>query len=153
MAIFFIGATFSQIVRPSRIGSSDRSRRPVGMSQQPPQGDARYRVNSSVRCYVAELRFGTVSASWSFDQSAERVVLLGDMVVYKTRHYRLQPPERMIEIVEQHSQLKSGGVVTVGNKAIYWDGEDREFTPYPFIDITPPSDHARFRAMLDAARP
>lgn len=117
------------------------------MNQQPPQGDARYRVNSSVRCYVAELRIGTVGASWSFDESAERVVHLGDMVIYKTRPYRLQPAERMIEIVETHSQLK-GGVVTVGNKAIYWDGEDREFTPYPFIDITSPKAHARFHELL-----
>ena len=119
------------------------------MDQQPPQGDARYRVNSSVRCYVAELRIGTAGASWSFDQSAERVVHLGDRVVYQNRHYRLQPPERMIEIVETHSRLK-GGVVTVGNKAIYWDEDDREFTPYPFIDISPSGDHDRYRAMLAA---
>jgi hypothetical protein len=121
------------------------------MDQQPPQGDARYRVHRSVRCYIAELRFGTVGASWSFDESAERKVYLDpagrEFVVYKTRYYPLQPAARMIEIVKTHSRLQ-GGVVTVGNKAIYWDGEDREFAPYPFIDLTSQAEHARFRQLL-----
>jgi hypothetical protein len=122
------------------------------MSQQPPKGDARYRVHRSVRCYIAEVRFGTEGVSWAFDESAERVVHLDlwdrETVVYKTRHYPLQPAKRMIEIVETHSRLKGGGVVTVGNKAIYWDGEDREFTPHPFIDLTSLKEHARFRELL-----
>lgn len=121
------------------------------LSQQPPKGDARYRVHRSVKCYVAELRIGTVGASWAFDESAERVVYLDpagrEVVVYKTRYYPLQPAERMVEIAKTHSQLKAG-VVTVGNKPIYWDGDDRAFTPYEFIDITPKRDHARYREML-----
>lgn len=121
--------------------------------QQPPKADARYRVHRSERCYVAELMVGTGGASWYFDASVERVVYLGpggqEMVVYKRRYYPLQPAERMIEIAEAHVLLESG-VVSVGGKPLHWGG-DCEFTPHPFIDITPPKEHARFREILARA--
>ena len=122
-----------------------------GMEQQPPRGDARYRVYRSVRFYVAELMVGTGGATWYFNDSKQRVVYRTpdgiENVVYKTIYYPLQSAERMIEIAENHSRLP-GGTVIIGGKPIYADDDDREFAPYPFIDITHPSEHERFRAII-----
>lgn len=121
------------------------------MDQEPPKGDARYRVHRSVKCYVAELMVGTAGATWYFDDSAERVVHRfpdGSLrVQYRTRFHRLQSAERMAELVSE--QLARDGALRIGGKHISL-GEDCSFEPYEFIDITAPEEHERAKAIFAA---
>lgn len=122
------------------------------MDQTPPQGDNRYRTHRSVKCYVAELTVGTGGGTWYVNQSAQRVIYLFpggvEKVVYKNRFYPLQPRERLIEIAQRHLAL--GGTIMIGGKPFYAHGQDQTFDPYPFIDVTPREDHARFEAIIAA---
>lgn len=123
----------------------------VGMDQEPPKGDARYRVHESVKCYVAELLLGTAGATWYFDQSAERVlhVLNGKYhVQYQNCFYPLQPSERMVALAKE--QLARDGTISVGGKRIASDENDQSFEPHPFIDVTPPDDHLKAEAIFAA---
>lgn len=122
------------------------------MDQNPPQGDNRYRTHRSVKCYVAELTVGTGGGTWYVNQSAQRVIYLFpgnvEKVVYKNRFYPLQPRERLVEIAQRHLALD--GTVMVGGMPIYPGDNDQAFEPYPFIDVTNPTEHARFNAIIAA---
>lgn len=115
--------------------------------QSPPRGDNRYRVHSSVKCYVGELACGTGGCTWYFSDSIERVIYRfpGGVrkIQYKNKYYTLQPPERLVEIIA--SMLALGAGVHIGGKALYADGGNASYVPYPFIDASEPDDIAKYR--------
>ena len=120
------------------------------MTQTPPKGDRRYRVHRSAKFYVGELLVGTGGGTWYFTESAQRVVFMFpgsvEKVVYRTRYYPLRPAAEMKEIVRAHLALGSGVAIS-GRDGLPDDGP---FEPYEFIDITPPTEHARFAEMIKA---
>lgn len=115
--------------------------------QRPPKGDNRYRVHTSVKCYVGELACGTGGCTWYFSDSIERVVYrFSDgthKVQYKSRFYALQSVDRMKEIV--FTMLGLGAGVHVGGKALYEGVEDSSFTPYQFIDVSEQDDIEKYK--------
>jgi hypothetical protein len=115
--------------------------------QRPPQGDNRYRVHASVKCYVGELACGTGGCTWYFSDSIERVVYRfpdgTQKILYKNRFYALQPADRMREIVSAMLQLGAG--VHVGGKALYAGVGDSTFMPHPFIDISEQDDIEKYK--------
>lgn len=118
-------------------------------TQRPPKSDLRYRVHRSVKCYVADLACGTGGCTWYFSDSIERVVYLTperiEKVQYQNHLYALQPPERMNEIVQE--QLRLGGAVHIGGKAVAGFQADQSFTPYPFIEVVSPEDRAFYERL------
>ena len=114
--------------------------------QQPPQGDNRYRVHRSVKCYLAEMLCGASFCTLYITDSIERVVYLfpGGIkkILYKNKFYALQPAEKMAEIVAQHLADKGG--VNLSGKSLYHFEKDKSFEPYPFIDITESDDRERY---------
>jgi hypothetical protein len=106
-------------------------------TQRPPRGDNRYRVHRSVKCYLARLTCGSVSCTWSFSSSIERVVYLlpgsGEHVQFRNSLIRLQSADRMSELVQDH--LVAGGSVEVGGVLLV-PGNLTKFSPYPYVDVS-----------------
>lgn len=117
--------------------------------QIPPQGDERYRVHRSVKCYLAELQCGTKWCTWYFTDSIERVVYRfpGDVekVIYKNKYYELRSPLEMKAIISKHLSEK-GGVNLLG-KSLSYDQKDKSFEPHPFIDITEPETYDEYEKL------
>lgn len=121
------------------------------MAQQPPHGDNRYRVHRSARFYVAEVMVSSTSAAWHFSESTERIVYGwfdgGNRVSYRGRFLPIHRASEMEKLVKDH--LARGLPAFIGGKAIHpAESDDLSFDPYPFIDITKPEEHARYRAFL-----
>jgi len=122
------------------------------MDQQAPKADRRYRVHRSAKFYVADLGVGTGGGTWSFQESAERVVHLvhgrGEVVTYKNRHHLLRPPEEMERLIRDHLAL--GGYVMISGLPISLSPDDRKptFEPYAWIDISSAAARDRLKQVL-----
>ncbi len=68
-----------------------------------------------------------------------------EKVQYKNIFYVLQPAERMQEIVED--QLRLGGAVHVGGKAVAPYQADKTFTPHPFIEVVSAEDRVFYASL------
>lgn len=121
----------------------------MAKEQIPPQGDSRYRVHRSVKCYVAQLICGTKWCTWDFTQSAQRVVYKdergNESVVYRNRHYPLRTPEEMAELVHRH--LSDKGAVNILGTYLNHAEKNKAFAPYHFIDITPKEERAIYQEL------
>ena len=95
-----------------------------GEKQIPPQGDNRYRVHRSIKCYLAELQCGTKWCTWYFTESVERVVYLfpGDVekVFYKNKYCEHKSPQEMSGLISRHLSDK-GAVNLLGKSLSYFD--------------------------------
>jgi hypothetical protein len=122
------------------------------MNQQPPKADRRYRVHRSAKFYIADLAVGTGGGTWSFQESAERVVYWvhgrGEMVTYKNRYRPLRKPAEMQQLIRNHLAL--GGYVTISGLPVSLgpDDEKQTFEPYDWIDISTPASRAELVQVL-----
>lgn len=122
------------------------------MNQQAPKADRRYRVHRSAKFYVADLAVGTAGGTWSFQESAERVVYWvhgrGEVVTYKNRYHPLRKPEEMARLIRDHLAL--GGRVIISGLPISLgpDDENPNFEPYAWIDISSAAARDRLKQVL-----
>lgn len=120
--------------------------------QAPPRGyDNRRRVHSSTNFYVAELMVSSTSATWHFNDAAERIVYElpnGHLVVsFKGRFVPIRSKAEMAKLVTEHLAL--GLPAIIGGKHLFpREDKDLTFRAFPFIDITSVSERERFRAFL-----
>ena len=125
------------------------------MVQKPPQGDQRYRVHRSAKFYIADLAVGSSGGTWSFQESAERVVYLvhgrGEMVTYKNRYHPLRKPKEMERLIRDHLAL--GGYVTISGLQISLGPDDEKptFEPYDWIDLSSIAARDRLKQVLAAS--
>ena len=101
-------------------------------AQRFPQGDQRYRVHKSIKCYVGELDGFT----WYFHDSIERVIRVfpdgSRRVLYKNAFYEILPARRMRKLINTHT--KFGGGVNVGGVHISSSDVVHRYDSFPFID-------------------
>lgn len=119
--------------------------------QEPPKGDARYRVHRSVKCYVAEMECGARWCTLYFSSSIERVVYLSpagiEKVIYNNTYYDLRAPEEMTEMVRRH--LSDKGAVHVSGKSLLHNQKEQAFDAYPFIDVTESTMYDQYRHLRE----
>lgn len=126
------------------------------MDQEPPKGDRRYRVHRSAKFYIADLAVGSAGGTWSFQESAERVIYWvhgrGEMVTYKNRYHPLRRPEEMERLIRDHLAL--GGHVTISGLpfSISPDDPKPSFEPYSWMDISALRDREQLKQVLAAPK-
>lgn len=114
-----------------------------------PQGDARYRIHKSVKCYVVSMQCGTGWCTLYLNESIERVLHRfpdGSLrVLYKTDFYLLHSPEELEREVRIHLAMK-GGVNLLGGSISYHD-RIQEFEPFHFINVTSNTDAENYERL------
>jgi hypothetical protein len=104
---------------------------------------------------VADIRCGSVSCTWYFSNSIERVIYLFpgqiEKVVYETTLYRLQSAERMEELVRE--LISREETVQIGGKGIYSFDNDKSFQAYPFIEVYAQEDLATYNSRKKTVEP
>ena len=101
-------------------------------SQEPPQGDNRYRVNRSAKFYVVQL-IGT----WvHISESAERTVRSRNglrWVTFESKEYQLKRAEQFKPFIARFVQ--GGCYARVGGKEVETEKEVNKLAAHPFIYI------------------
>ena len=109
-----------------------------------PEGDARYRVHKSVKCYVASMRCGREVCTLFLDNWIERVIRLfpdgSRRVLYEGGFYLLQTPDELEKKFREHLALKWSVVFVNGHYE-----PNQRFEPYHFIDITSRVDVEKYQ--------
>jgi hypothetical protein len=98
---------------------------------------SKFKLEGSVRCYVAELTCGSLSGTWTFsDLSPRQVCIFPDgkkKAAHLGKYYSLYSPEEMREILIKH--FNASGIVIIGGN--YLDtSKVKEITMFHFIDTT-----------------
>lgn len=120
-------------------------------AQLPPEGDARHRVNTSVKLYIANLVCGTKGCTLNMTESAERVRLRehGQTTVrFEGDRYALK---RASELHAFLSGFLARGVTTyVGGVRIE---KPDSIEPFPFIYVVAKNDYQAFMRFHPITRP